>query len=407
MSVVALCLSVGLGAVTLEQIPGQAEIGCIEIHGVAAGEFNVELWREGTFNFVKDKRHPLLEPRQAGVYRNIYAPSAVRMDGGWRLFYGAWDGIDVGYDWIYSVFTKDFIDFGARETIIENGVFRHVCNVNALALPSGGFEMMCTVYPDKNDRNKPAYFTSPDGSAWNGREAPYPADYSDIITIEGYPDYDNADINGMNVIFRDGDTLRLYFNDFKNFGNVFRATSTDGKRFEYNGVALECSLVVNDVKRFDVDGKHCWLMGLHLNREGLWYSMSPDGDAFEPEQPLLTHAGPEDRYIVALGWVTDGNRLLGVLYGAGAVPELNRNRIFARWLQKRVVFTSDDGTVCEPTSAVGPNRQLIHVPDGVDPNGTLQVFAEDGVTALGAPTPVKNAATALFRVVASNKAEDF
>jgi len=28
---------------------------------------------------------------------------------------------------------------------------------------------------------------------------------------------------------------------------------------------------------------------------------------------------------------------------AGAVPELNRNRIFARWLQKKVVFTSEDG----------------------------------------------------------------
>ncbi|NLX12993.1 MAG: hypothetical protein GXY44_04960 [Phycisphaerales bacterium] len=357
------------------------------------------MWRKGDLHLLRDMRHPLLEPRQAGLYRNIYAPSAVRVEGGWRLFYGAWDGIDVYFDWIYSVFTKDFIDFGARETILNNGVFMHVCNVNALALAEGGFEMMYTVYPDKHDRNKPAYFKSPDGITWNGRSAPYPADYKDIVKIDGYPDYEDADVNGMNVIFREGDKLRLYFNNFRKFGKVFRAESQDGKNFVYKGVALECNLVVNDVKRFEVNGGHCWLMGLHMNREGLWYSLSPDGDTFSPEQPLLTHAGPEDLYIVALGWVTDGNRVLGVLYGAGAVPELNRNRIFARWLQKRVVFTSEDGTVCEPAGAVGPNRQIIRIPEGVNPRGALQVFAENGTTPLGNPIPIKNAATAVLRLV--------
>ena len=216
--------------------------------------------------------------------------------------------------------------------------------------------MVCTVYPDKQDRNKPAYFSSPDGIIWNGDALPHPADYGDIVSIEGYPNYTDADINGVNVIFRDENTLRLYFNNYKDFGRVYRATSSDGKNYTFAGIALECGLAVNDVKRFEVNGKQCWLMGLHRNREGLWYSMSPDGNSFAPEQSLLTHAGPEDRYIVALGWVTEGNRLLGVLYGAGAVPELNRNRIFARWLQKKVVFTSTDGTVCEPAGAVGPDR---------------------------------------------------
>lgn len=399
MTFALVCLLTGLITTTVEQIPGQAEIGCIEIHGVAAGDFNQELWQAGTLNLVPDQRFPLLEPRQSGVYRNIYAPSAVQVKDGWRLFYGAWDGVNTGNDRIYSVFTKDFIDFGVRETVIEHGVFIHACNVNALARPDGGFEVVCTVYPDKQDRNKPAYFSSPDGKTWNGQIAPYPADYTDIVSIEGYPNYADADINGMNVIFRDGDTLRLYFNNFKQFGKVNRAVSKDGKNYTYRGVALECDMVVNDVKRFDVNENHCWLMGLHMNREGLWYSMSPDGDTFAPEQPLLTHAGPEDRYIVALGWVTDGNRLLGVLYGAGAVPELNRNRIFARWLQKKVVFTSDDGTVCEPTGAVGPNRQIIPISEGVEPKGTLQVFAEDGTTPIGEPVPVKKATTVLFRVV--------
>jgi len=260
---------------------------------------------------------------------------------------------------------------------------------------------MCTVYPTPNDRNKPAYFTSPDGKTWNGEPAPYAAEYSDIITIEGYEGFEDADINGMNVIYRDGDTLHLYFNDFKNFGPVFRAESADGKHFEYKGVALECHKMVNDVKRFESEQGPVWLMGLHRNRESLWYALSEDGKRFESEKLLLDHAGPEDQYIVALGWVTDGNRVLGVLYGAGEVPGLNRNRIFARWLQRKVVFTSSDGTVCLPEKAMGPDRQLIRIPEGVAPDGTLQVFSEDGETPLGPPVSVRNADTTIFRSVSS------
>jgi len=85
--------------------------------------------------------------------------------------------------------------------------------------------------------------------------------------------------------------------------------------------------------------------------------------------------------------VVRDNRPLGVLYGAGAVPELNRNRIFARWLQKRVVFTSNSGTRIEPESALGPDRQILRIPEGMDRAGTLQVFAEDGQTPIGEPIP--------------------
>ncbi|HRZ83798.1 MAG TPA: hypothetical protein P5069_15210, partial [Candidatus Hydrogenedentes bacterium] len=59
------------------------------------------------------------------------------------------------------------------------------------------------------------------------------------------------------------------------------------------------------------------------------------------------------------------------------------NRIFARWLQKKVVFTSEDGTVCPPEGAVGPDRQILRIPEGVSAKGSVQVFAEDGVTPLG------------------------
>lgn len=395
---IALLLA-GISGFTLQHVPGQAPLNHIEIHGVATGNFDPTLWASGEIPLLPDARHPLLAPRQAGVYRNIYAPSAVQVEGGWRLFYGGWDGINVGYDWIYSVFTEDFIDFSDREVVIENGVFRHVCNVNALPLPGGGFEIMCTAYPTPNERNKPIYFRSPDGNTWNGSPAPHAATLDDLIHIEGYEGFEDADINGMNVIFRDGDTLHLYFNDFKNFGPVFRATSTDGRHFTYQGIAAEPEKMVNDVKRFDTPEGPVWLMGLHRNREALWYALSGDGETFDPEHQLLHHADETDRYIVALGWVTEGNRVLGVLYGAGEVPQLYRNRIFARWLQKRVAFTAEDGTVHEPVTAMGPDRQLIPLPDGMPANGTLQVFAEDGTTPLGPPVPITNARNAIFRVI--------
>ena len=385
-TVIAVVLGSLAATPAIHQVPGQAEVGTVEIHGVAAGVFAAKYWEDNTLNLVPDLRDPLLAPRQSGVFRNIYAPSAVQTPTGWRLFYGAWDGVPTGNDRIYCTDTTDFIDFGARRTVIEHGEFVHTCNVNALAA-GDGYEMVVTAYPDEKNLNKPAYFSSPDGETWNGAAAPCPAKMSDIIRIAGYDKYDEADINGVNVILREGGTLHLYFNNYKDFGRVYRATGTDGKTYAFEGVALECPYAVNDVKKIDTPDGPRYLMGLHMNREGLWYALSKDGMKFEAAQPLLTHSGPQDKYIVALGWVVRDNRLLGVLYGAGAVPELNRNRIFARWLQKKMVFTSNDGTRIEPESALGPDRQVLRIPEGMNRQGSLQLFAEDGKTPIGEPLP--------------------
>ena len=145
--------------VAFEAVPGQAELGTVEIHGVSAGAFDPAIWRSGSLNLVPDIRHPLLAPRQGGTFRNIYAPSPVEVPGGWRLFYGAWDGVPTGNDRIYSRITADFVDFGERRIEIEHGAFVHVCNVNAIRLPDDSFRMVCTAYPDASGRNKPAVFT--------------------------------------------------------------------------------------------------------------------------------------------------------------------------------------------------------------------------------------------------------
>jgi len=373
----------------IQRINGQAELGTIELHGVTADEFDPRIWERGTLNFVPDVRQPLLEPRKGGVCRNIYAPSAVDVPSGWRLFYGAWDGVDTMNDRIYSLFTPDFVDFYDRKMEIDHGDFVHVCNVSAIKIPDGGWRLMCTCYPTDNDRNKPGFFTSGDGKMWNGSVAPYKAKKSDLITIEGYDKFADADINGMNVILYEDGVYRLYFNNFRDFGRVYRATSKDGKKFDFDGPVLDFGAVVNDVKKFSVDGKPWYLMGLHMNRDRLWYSLSKDGMTFGPAHELAKNLGEKDRYIVAIGWVTKGNRIMGILYGAGEVPTLERNRIWGRWLQKRIVFVSNDTTCYEAVGALGPNRQIFVVPRERVLEGHFEVYSEDGTTRIGGDIPAK------------------
>ncbi|HOM52852.1 MAG TPA: hypothetical protein PK458_18220 [Phycisphaerae bacterium] len=387
--------------VAIRRIPGQAELGTVEIHHVSAGAFNPELWRAGTLNILPDVRSPMLAPRLDGVWRNIYAPSAVEVPGGWRLFYGAWDGVTSGNDRIYCVSTTDFLTFEDRRTVIEHGEFIHVCNVSAVRLPDGTFHLMCTAYPIET-LNKPAAFRVRLPDASSGAQ---PSAFESVVatrehlaTIEGYEPFAVADMNGINAILLEDGQYRLYFGDFKNWGHVHRASSTDGKHFRYDGPCLPAPLMVNDVKKFTPGGRPCYLMGLHANNDRLWYALSDDGMKFEPQRVLATSTGAADRYIVAIGLVTKGERLLGFVYGAGAVPGLDRNRLFARWLQKKLVFTDDAGQTRTATAALGPDRAVISLGDANELTGTIQVFAEDGKTPLSAPLPVKLVSGAVYEL---------
>jgi hypothetical protein len=335
-------------------------------------------------------RSPLLAPG-SGKFRNIYAPSAVETPGGYRLFYGAWDGVPTGNDRIYSATTDArFQDFFDRHMIIVPGSYTHVCNVNAVGFDDGAFALDATVYP-VGRLNKPAFFRSDaTGTNWNGLVGePYTVQARDIVEIGGYA-YTNADINGLNVMLREGGVYRLYFGDFKNPGGVFRATSTDGRRYTFDAKVLSGPDYVNDVKKFRVGGTSYYLMGLHENGKRMWQTVSSNGVAFPGARMLLTNLGAADAYIVALGWVvrgqqeSPGRRLLGVLYGAGPVSALNENRIYARWLQKGVVFVANDGTRFPGTKALGPDRQLLALPGANPITGKFEVYAEDGVTLLGA-----------------------
>ena len=262
--------------------------------------------------------------------------------------------------------------------VIDHGAFHHVCNCCAIRLPDGGYRLVATALLP-GIMNRPVGFTSPDGLEWNGA-APYAPTRDDLLQIDGYEPFAESDINGMNALLYEGGVYRLYFGDFKNFTHVFRASSTDFKRFTFDGPALEGTYAVNDVKRFDVDGEPWYVMGLHLNGDTLWYSLSRDGLDFGPVHVMENNLSEADRYIVAVGVVTDGETLLGIIYGAGASKGLAENRLFASWLQKRVVFEPAGGAPVAAAFALGPDATLLSA--GGEMTGRFRVYGDDGHTPL-------------------------
>jgi hypothetical protein len=389
--------------------PGQAPLGYVEIRGVEAGPFNPVLWEKGRLNWVPDVRFPILAPRMGGGFRNIYAPWAVQEGKGWRFFYSAWDGVPTANDRVYSTTTEDFIDFGARTTVIEHGVMVHVSNVNVQKLEDGSLHMICTACTDPCTRGIPVYFSSPDGHTWNGSPEPYAAQVKDIVRMEGYDKYQDGDLNGANVLLRDHDKYYLYFTNWRDAGTLYWAEGATPTDFIYGGVALKTYHAVNDIEKFTGDSKPWYLMALHKKGDvglgvseawKLWYSLSNDGVHFENEQDMFQSLNETDRYIFAVGFVRSGNALLGVVYGAGPTTSLDRNQIFGRWLQKKVTITEASGAQFEAAGSLGPDRQRFKVPldckiveQGSSPAfdrlltpklaGTVTVYAEDGVTPLG------------------------
>jgi hypothetical protein len=374
----AVCAAVAADY-SMTKLDDRAPDGHVEIRGVAAGAFDPALWESGVLNWHFDSHAPLIEPKPGG-FRNIYAPIVVREDDRWRLYYGAWDGVETAHDRIYTAWTHDFLTIHDRHMVIDHGDFHHVCNCCAIRLPSGEYRLVATALLP-GIHNRPVGFTSPDGLTWNGA-APHVAKMGDLLKVDGYEGFAESDINGMNALLFEDGVYRLYFGDFRNFSSVFRASSTDFKQFTFDGPVLDGAYAVNDVKRFDVDGEPWYLMVAHLNGDTLWYSLSSDGMSFDPVHVLTKSQSEADRYMVAVGIVADGERVLGILYGAGASKGLAENRIFAKWLQKRVVFETGAGTWSTGALGLGPDALLL--PASEEAAGRFLVYAEDGVSLLHA-----------------------
>lgn len=356
------------GLAQLQPVPGQVLPGTIEIQGVSAGPFHPLSWQQDTLNWVPDVRMPTFAAQTTGQYQNIYAPWPLELPNGWHIFYGGWDGTDTPFDQIYSASTTDFLSFGARDQVISNGAFLNVNNVNVQQLLDGSLHMICTGGQAGNIGNFPLYFASPDGTTWNGTPEPYAAQLSDVIGMQNYAGFNTGNFNGSNVLFRDGGTWVFYFKDLNDPHKLYRATANTLPNFQLQGVAIKSDRGVDDVKKFVVNGTNWYLMALPFNDQSLFYSLSNDGVSFKPEQALFDHLSSQDLYIVAVAFVTQGNKLLGVLYGASAVESLDQNQIFARWLQKKVVITDSSGMQYTLQGGYGPDRELFQPPS----SGSLQ-----------------------------------
>jgi hypothetical protein len=382
-SVLTLQIAQGPDTADLQDGSGQAPAGTIEIQGLSAGVFDPTYWQDGTLNWVPDVRAPMFPALTTGPNQNIYAPWAIEQTTGWRMFYGGWDGTpSPPHDQIYSVTTSDFLSFQNRTLVIGNGAFYNVNNVNVQVLPDASMHMICTaeiLFP----ADFPSYFSSPDGVTWNGSPQPYQAQLTDIVDIQGYPGYQTGSFNAGNVLLRDNDSWVLYFYDNNNNGQIFRAVGDSPLSVQLTGIALETGHDPNDVKKFVVGSQSWYLMGLMSNAPQLWYSLSNDGVTFQREQTLFFHQSPQDTNMVSLNFVTKGNQVLGVLYGADGTPDLTGNQIFGRWLQKQVILIDSAGSTYAAQGSYGPDRQWFQAPGSGSFQGTMVVLAEDGVTAIG------------------------
>ena len=227
------------GTAVLQETTGQVNAGTIEIQGLSAEDFNPTYWQRNTMNWVPDVREPMISSLTTSPYQNIYSPFAVEQSGGWRMFYGGWDGSNTPNDRIYSVITSDFLTFSNRTLVIDNGALQHVNDVNVQQLSDGSLHMMCTG-ATYDGRNWPTYFSSPDGVVWNGTPEPYQAQVSDVATIQGYSDYQAGGFNAGNVLFHETSNWVLYF--FDNFGataQIYRATGSTPQVVQYALIAKQ------------------------------------------------------------------------------------------------------------------------------------------------------------------------
>ena len=381
------------GSVQMQALTGQVSTGVIEIQGVSAASFNPESWQQDTLNWVPDVRTPMLAPL-AGTFQNIYSPWALEQANGWLLFYGGWDGTETSDDRVYNIPTPDFLTFGARTLVIDHGAFLHVNNENITQLPDGSMHMITTTTVDQVSNDKPTYFSSPDGIIWNGAPEPYSAQLTDVVSIPDDPIYAGSDYNGGNVLLWDNNEWTLYYSEGVfggSKGKVFRATSSAPPHFQSAGSVLKTTHYANDVRKIEADGKTWYLMLLYIEEVTFGdtpspvfsYSLSNDGITFGTENKLFGGTHAEDHFVTTPAFVMKGDRILGVLYGANAIDLLNaQDQIYARWLQKKIVITDSSGTEYLLQGGYGPDRQWFQTPPAGLIQGTITIYAEDGVTPL-------------------------
>lgn len=343
-----------------------------EIRNVGSGIFDPN--KLSNWNF--DYRSPLLAPNAGN---NIYAPNIVYNNGAWNIYYGGWDYVAVHDQVSITVSLDSFLTFGARYIQIANGVFHHVNNENVIKKPDGTWLMYYTTLPSPTSNiNKPGYATSTNGVSWS----PNAGNNNFLLSMNGYINWTGANLNGSNVLYFENGVYHLYFTDFS-VPVIHHATSSNGINYTYNGIALNETEIAQDLKMFNYNGVKYYLLAMHLNDNFVRLSMGTDLNTFTASQILTSNVGAADRYITSTGFVSDGTRLYGILYGAGSVTSLDKNRIFAKWLQKKVIFISGDGLTRwgDIERAYGPDRIKLFMSKELL-TGHFYIYDTDGSTLL-------------------------
>jgi len=327
-------------------------------------------------NWNYDIRRPLISARPGGD-SNIYAPSIVEDEGIWKIYFGGWDGTQDKHDRISLVSTSDFQKFSQHHLIMNNGSYKHVNNPSAIKISNNNWHMYYTTFENNYNTNKPAHSFGMEG-------IDYSPDYgtkSALINMFNYDKWPSADVNGSNVIYFENGEYYLYFVDFNNFIGVLYATSRDGVNFTFQGLVSNEKHIANDIKLFMYNSDKYYLMGFHHNFDSIFYSVSTDLTKFPPVQFLCGNANANDKFITSVGFVSDGKRLFGVLYGAGENRNLEHNAVYAAWLQKKVIFVSNDVRWGEVENALGPDIIIMKMKNQLE-TGRFYVYDTDGITLL-------------------------
>ena len=346
----------------------------VEVDGVGSQAFDPS--KIGNWN--SDAGNPLLKPYEGHDHRNIYAPSIV-FNGAWNIYFGGWDNSPAQHDEVYlASSSNNFASIGPHFKIISNGAFDHINNESVIKIAPHQWRMAYTTLPFGSTKNKPGHAISTDGLTWT----PSAGSTSNLMTMTGYSGWPDADVNGGNAIYYDGTQYHMYWDDFKYPGLAMNyATSPDNINYQFQGTKLT-GYVPQEIKSFVHNGTRFYLSGYHNNRDAAYYSLSTSISAPPKPSVLFKSTALDDKFITSLGFVTDGKRLFGALYGASSVSTLDQNCIFASWLQRKVTF-SNTHTALDENRSNGPDNLFLSIPAllGVE-TGKFNVYDTDGKTLL-------------------------
>jgi hypothetical protein len=186
------------------------------------------------------------------------------------------------------------------------------------------------------------------------------------------------------VILRDASgTWHLFFDDFNNFPGVQHATGTDSVNYSYVGDALQASVIMNDLKAFNSGGTTYYVGAYHFNTQNIWTTVGTDLTNLPQPQVAFTNQGAADSYMDSAGLVQDGSRIYGILYGASGSSTLLGNQIYARWLQKKVIFENASIRWGDVEQGFGPDQIHLYMAQGQNVvTGRFAVYDTDGTTLL-------------------------